>query len=75
MTRHTAEFVVALLTGRAHRPPSHSAPATMATRLKRSLSSDCVAAGSKRIMLHQIPDEHLLSDIYTYWPANPAFDP
>ena len=68
MTRHTADFVAALQTGRAHRPPSHS---TMATRRKRSPSSD-IAAGSKRMMLRE---EQLPSDICTYWPVNPAFDP
>ena len=45
----------------------------MATRRKRSLSSDiAAAAGSKRIMLRE---EQLPSDICTYWPVNPGFDP
>jgi len=46
----------------------------MATRRKRS-PSDSAAAGSKRMMLHPIQEDQLPSDICTYWPANPTFDP
>ena len=47
----------------------------MATRRKRSHSSDSAVAGPKRMMLHQMLEEQLPSDICTYCPTNPTFDP
>jgi len=46
----------------------------MATRSKRSPSSDSAAAGLKRMMLYQMLEEQLPSDICTYRPASPTFD-
>jgi len=52
----------------------------MATRRKRSRSADAaaVATTSNRRMLNTITEEELQSsssDICTYWPTNPLFDP
>jgi len=54
----------------------------MASRHKRTTSpaSSPATEGGKRMMLHSIQEEQLPSfsepsDICTYWPANPAFDP
>jgi len=46
----------------------------MASRRKRATVA---AAGAKKLMLNEIQEEEHLpsSDICTYWPANPAFDP
>ena len=63
MTRYTADFFAALYTGRAHRPPSHSAPATIATRRKRFRSSDSVGMGFKRMKLRE---EQLPSHVCSY---------
>ena len=55
----------------------------MASRRKRTTSpaSGQATDSGKRMMLHHIQEEQLpsscseLSDICTYWPANPPFDP
>ena len=56
-------------------------PAKMATRRRRSHSSDG-SAGAKRPVLRQIQEYDVVQlpttqpyDICTYWPPNPTFDP
>jgi len=54
----------------------HVTPATMATRRRRSSP---VVPGAKRPVLRQIQERELeqlpTTDVCTYWPPNPAFDP
>jgi len=79
MTRQTADFLQPYKSAlHIVRPVS---PATMGTRRRRYHSSDG-PVGPKRPILRQLHEEEVeqlpttqLSDICTYWPPNPAFDP